>query len=57
MNNRKYAIRFSAHNSNYLPLKPKIFNLTLNEAKKQVEEWQVRADTVGGDAIIVEIKE
>ena len=54
MSEKKYTVRSSAHGSDYLPLKPKEFNMTYEEAEKDVAFWRSYADTVGGDAIIEE---
>jgi len=55
---RKYTTFTSAHGSNFVPdCVPPIFNLTLSEAYAEVLRWRIVADTVGGDAIIVEESE
>lgn len=50
---KNYTTRASAHGLSYLPLHPTKFDMTLDEAKAEVERWRAYADTVGGDAIIV----
>ena len=52
-NDKSYTTRASAHGFDYQPLIPTTFDMTLEEAKKDVELWRIFADTVGGDAIIV----
>ncbi len=50
---KNYTTRASAHGMAYMPIEPKIFNMTLAEAEADVRFWRAYADTVGGDAIIV----
>ncbi len=54
MNPRRFTTRTSAHGSDFVALKPEIFNMTREEAVKDCDFWRSYADTVGGDAIIVE---
>lgn len=49
---RCYGVRFSGHGSRFLPEHP-LYNLTLEEAKAQALEWELRADTIGGRSEIV----
>ena len=49
---KSYTVMFSAHGSKYTPT-PEVFNMTLKEAREDVRLWISRADTIGGDAIIV----
>lgn len=51
---RRFTTRTSAHGSGYVPLEPEMFTMTMEEAEADVAFWRVYADTVGGDAIIVE---
>lgn len=52
---RKYTTRTSAHGSDYVPnSNPEKFDMTLEEAQADVAFWKSYADTVGGDAIIIE---
>lgn len=54
-NERRFTTRSSAHGSDYVPLSiPEAFNMTREEADADVEAWRSAADTVGGDAIVVE---
>ena len=51
---RNFTTRTSAHGSGFVPNgEPEVFNMTLEEARKDVLFWRSYADTVGGDAIIV----
>ena len=52
MNPRRFTTRTSAHGSDFVALKPEIFNMTREEAVKDCDFW--RSYAVGGDAIIVE---
>lgn len=55
---RRFTTRSSAHGSDYVPLsQPEVFNMTKEEAEADVRFWRVYADTVGGDAIVVEKEE
>jgi hypothetical protein len=54
MKSPKYAVRYSAHGMAYLPLKPQKFDLSLEEAIEECERWKCYADTVGGDAFLVD---
>lgn len=49
---RCFGVRFSGHGSGFLPEHP-LYNLTLEEAKAQALEWELRSDTIGGRAEIV----
>lgn len=52
---RRFTTRSSAHGSDYVPLSnPERYDMTLEEAEADVRFWRAYADTVGGDAIIVE---
>lgn len=52
---RRFTTRSSAHGSDYVPLSnPERYDMTLDEAEADVRFWRAYADTVGGDAIIVE---
>ena len=52
---RDYTTRSSAHGSPYVPLSnPETYNMTLEEAEADVRWWRAYADTVGGDAIVVQ---
>lgn len=50
---RKYAVQFSAHGSGWVPENPE-FVYTLEQAEAIRAEWRMRADTVGGDALITQ---
>lgn len=50
---REYAIRTSGHGSGYVASEPERFNLTFDEAVKEVKRWRIVGDTIGGDAIVV----
>lgn len=49
---RDYAVRYSGHGSPFRPKRP-VFNLSLSEATKQAEQWEILADTIGGRAEVV----
>lgn len=52
---RRFTTRSSAHGSDYVPLSnPERYEMTLEEAEADVRFWRAYADTVGGDAIVVE---
>ncbi len=52
---RRFTTRSSAHGSDYVPLSsPERYEMTLEEAEADVRFWRCYADTVGGDAIVVE---
>ena len=51
---RRFTTRTSAHGSDFVALKPEVFNMTKEEAEKDCNFWRCFADTVGGDAIVVE---
>lgn len=48
----KYAVQFSAHGLGWEPKNPE-FVYTLEEAEAIRREWLARADTVGGDVLIL----
>lgn len=51
---RKYAVRSSAHGSGFIPAgNPEVYDKTWKEAMNDVAYWKSLADTVGGDAIVV----
>ncbi len=55
MNPRRFTTRTSAHGSGYVKeCEPERFTQTRQEAEAEVKRWRIHADTVGGDAIIVE---
>lgn len=49
-----FGVRFSGHGSAFIPEQP-LYNLTLNEAKQQALDWELKADTIGGRAEIVTV--
>lgn len=52
---RRFTTRSSAHGLDYVPLSnPERYDMTLEEAEADVRFWIAYADTVGGDAIVVE---
>ena len=53
-NDRRFTTRSSAHGSDWVAFNPEIFNMTREEAEADVKWWRSYADTVGGDAIVVE---
>jgi hypothetical protein len=55
MNPRRFTTRSSAHGSDYVKEhEPERFTQTREEAEQEVKRWRIFADTVGGDAIVVE---
>lgn len=52
---RRYTTRSSAHGSGFVPhCSPERFEMSMGEAVQDVLSWRIKADTVGGDAIVVE---
>ena len=52
---RRFTTRSSAHGSNYVKeSEPERFTQTKQEAENECIRWRLVADTVGGDAIVVE---
>jgi hypothetical protein len=52
---RRFITFSSAHGFPFVPdTDPPVFNQTLEEAEAEVIRWRIHADSVGGDAIVVE---
>ena len=49
----QYGLRFSGHGSSFIPENP-ICNLSFDEAMRQAIEWELKADTIGGRAEMID---
>ena len=48
-----FGVQYSGHGSDFTPDKPEC-NLTMAQAQQQALEWELKSDTIGGQAQIVD---